>query len=256
MKNNKKILILIRRYHGDLLLCKPLIDILFQKGYKVDLLVNGATIEIAKIICPRSKIYPIYKFKGLIRNLKHNFSLLRKIFRQYDFSISLTTNDRSVLFAILSARKSISVIDEEFIKSFWKKILLDNYYLWNRNEHIILNNLKPLKYLGIGINQPITLELDSVSENIQYSKFAKKNYIIFHPCAKYSYKTYKEELRNKLIELISKLDIEIVVTGGNTTLDKEISDSIPRLKNVHNLIGRLLLKITYIFPNIHVATLV
>ena len=72
-----------------------------------------------------------------------------KIFRKYDLSINLTSSDRSVLYAILASKKSISVVEKENKKSWWKKKLLSDFYFYDNREHILSQNYTPLRLLGI-----------------------------------------------------------------------------------------------------------
>ena len=54
------------------------------------------------------------------------------------------------------------------------------------------------------------------------SNFISK-FIIFHPSSKEDYKIYPQSLRHELLSLLSQLDIPIIVTGGNSDVDFNIS---------------------------------
>ena len=88
------------------------------------------------------------------------------IFSKYDLSISLTASDRSVIYSKLAGKISISAVEKDFKKNWWKKLFLDHYYLFDSSEHILINNLKSLKLLEIQykrINEEITASDDVVS---------------------------------------------------------------------------------------------
>ena len=57
--------------------------------------------------------------------------IIKSIFRNYDLSINLTASDRSVLYAVLASKKSISAIEKKNNKSWWKKIFLYKYYYFD-----------------------------------------------------------------------------------------------------------------------------
>ena len=76
-------------------------------------------------------------------------NIIFNIFRKYDLSINLTASDRSILYTLFASKNSISAIEKNKKKSWWKKILLTNYYHFDTNKHIFLNNLEPLNILRI-----------------------------------------------------------------------------------------------------------
>ena len=128
-----KILIIIQRSNGDVLLSSSLIQNL-AKYYNptfIDLLVNDDTIAIAKMLPNIRNIYTFsYKEKKEHR-IKQEVNIIKKIYKNYDLSINLTSSDRSVLYAILASKYSISAIENNNKKSWWKKILLNNYYIFD-----------------------------------------------------------------------------------------------------------------------------
>ena len=238
-----KILIIIQRSNGDVLLSSSLIQNL-AKYYNptfIDLLVNDDTIAIAKMLPNIRNIYTFsYKEKKEHR-IKQEVNIIKKIYKNYDLSINLTSSDRSVLYAILASKYSISAIENNNKKSWWKKILLNNYYIFDVKKHILLNNLEPLKLIGIKQeDNEISLNIDdSVIENIKLrlADLHIFKFIIFHPSAQYSYKIYPQKLRNDLLLMLNNLKIPIIISGGSNNIDSQISRQIPELKNVFNWIG-------------------
>jgi len=244
MSTISKILIIIQRSNGDVLLSYPLIERLyyFFDHPKIDILVNSDTLAVANSLSyVHEKIIFSYKDKKEKRYDQEK-KILRKIYKKYDLSISLTSSDRSVLYAILASSNSIAPLDVDFHKSWWKKIFLKHNYSWNSNCHILLNNLKPLTILGIpheNILTPVKIQpksIQKIKNNLQ--KLNVKKFIIFHPSAQYTYKVYPKELRNKLLEFLTQYDFHIVVTGGLSKIDKSISKELPKSEKIINLIGK------------------
>jgi heptosyltransferase-3 len=241
-----KILLIIRRSNGDVLLASPLIQRLHEHypGAEIDLLVNADTLGIARALHSVRHIH-IYahqwKKLPLWGRLREELGLIRRLFRQYDLAISLTTTDSSVLYALLFGRYSISAIDDENRKNWWKKRLLNGAYWLDKDKHILLNNLEPLRLLDIPQGR--------VEPAVQYSASAKAavldklkarnidRFIIFHPSAQYGYKVYPEHLRHALLQKLGSLGIPVVVTGATTALDLQIKAALPALENVYDLIG-------------------
>jgi len=244
LKNPEKILIIIQRSNGDVLFSLPLINALYEhyQQPKIDLLVNDDTFPLAKMLPHVNFIHQFSYQKKRDNRWQQERYLLKSIFKQYDLSINLTASDRSVFYAILSGRKSISATEINNKKSWWKKILLTQYYHFDPTKHILLNNLESLNLLKIkhdNIQQsPNIVEKTIASVREKLNKAGVKNFIIFHPSAQYSYKIYPKHLRDKLLASLNTLDVPIIITGGNSQLDTEIKSNIPCLNNIFNWIGK------------------
>ena len=243
MKKINKILIIIQRSNGDVFLSSSLIQVLYEfyKSPQIDLLVNDDTLPIAKTLPFINKIIT-FSYKK-----KHNSSFMQEgkiissIFKKYNLSINLTASDRSVLYAIFSARKSISAVEINHRKSWWKKKLLSSYYFFDSSRHILLNNLEPLNLLNIKHDDKQGLIKSSQQAKSSVSKILEekgiKNFIIFHPSSQYEYKIYPRHLRDQFLRLLNSLEIPIVITGSNNQIDLSIKNDLPDLKNIYDLIG-------------------
>jgi len=238
----------MQRSNGDVFFSNTICQNL-KKAYpscKLDLLVNDDTLQIASLIPFINKIHFFSYKQKEVNRFEQEKLLISKIFRAYDLSINLTASDRSVAYAIFASSYSISAIEETLSKSWWKKLLLSEYYKFDSQEHILLNNFKVLDKLGIKHNQEL-LEIPLEKKDfhnlfIKFPKLSRQKFIIFHPGAQYNYKVYTERNRNDLLSLLDELGIKIVITGSNSTIDQQISNSLPKLDNLINLIGKTTLK--------------
>ena len=185
MKNPDKILIIIQRSNGDVLFSLPLINALYEhyQQPKIDLLVNDDTLPLAKMLPHVNFIHQFSYQKKRDNRWQQERYLLKSIFKQYDLSINLTASDRSVFYTILSGRKSISATEINNKKSWWKKILLTQYYHFDPTKHILLNNLESLNLLKIkhdNIQQsPNIVEKTIASVREKLNKAGVKNFIFF-----------------------------------------------------------------------------
>jgi len=248
IKKIKKILIIVQRSNGDVFLSTSLINNLYKhfKSPEIDLLINDDTFPLAKLLPNINFIHQFSYLKKQNNRFEQEKNLLFSLFRKYDLSINLTASDRSVIYALLSGHQSISAIEKDNRKSWWKKIFLNYYYYFDSSKHILLNNLEPLKILKI--------KHDNIQQSIkftsnEYSKIKSKlnqkkinNFIIFHPSAQYNYKVYPKNLRDTLLYLLNTLEIPIVITGGKTKIDLNIKNQIPSLPYIYNFIGETSLK--------------
>ncbi len=243
MLESKKILVIIQRSNGDVFLSNTLIQSLYQhyKNSEIDLLVNDDTLPIAKTIANIRQIHTFSYRQKQENRWRQERKLISKLFNKYDISINLTASDRSVLYALLFAQHSISAIEPDNGKSWWKRRLLSQFYFFNLSDHILINNLKPLQLLGIRHNKTvIPTKYSNLSGKIVKEKLALRNirhFLIFHPSAQYEYKVYPVDLRNQLLALLNNLNTPIVITGGKSKIDNKIKKNLPLLNNIYDFIG-------------------
>jgi heptosyltransferase-3 len=255
LKSPSRILVIIQRSNGDVLLSLTLIKLLFENfnNPKIDLLINDDTIAVAKIIPFVNKIHTFsYKQKRQAR-WKQEKNIISKIYRKYDLSINLTASDRGVFYTLLASKLSISALENENKKSWWKKILLSHFYFFDTSKHILINNLKPLNFLNINpinVLQPSTFSKNAIiSIEKKLDALNIRKFIIFHPSAQYHYKIYPKHLRNILLEGLNKLGTPILVTGSNNLIDLEIKKQLPDLPNVIDFIGNTSLEELVVLSN-------
>lgn len=243
MDNIRRILIIIQRSNGDVLFSNSLVNRLRENYPKaiIDLLINDDTISIGKLIPSINEIITFSYHQKEINRTGQEIRIIKKIFRKYDLSINLTASDRSVIYSIIAAKKSISAVEFDTKKSWWKKLLLKHYYFFDKNSHILVNNLKSLRFLKIHSNnsfiaiQPSNKAQKTIKNLLIERKIS--DFLIFHPGAQYEYKVYPKRLRHELLCYLNSLNIPIIVTGGISDIDLEIRKNLPSLKNVSNLIG-------------------
>jgi heptosyltransferase III len=243
LRKIKKIVIIIQRSNGDVFLSSSLIKALYDhyESPQIDLLVNDDTIPIAKTI-PYIKNIHIFSYQKKHDNRwRQEIDIVFNIIKKYDLSINLTASDRSVIYSLIAAKKSISAIENDPFKSWWKKLLLNHYYYFDKSKHILLNNLKSLDFLNItfeNINYPFDPS-NEAKLNVKKKLESKliNDFLIFHPSAQYEYKIYPRHLRDILLASLNTLGVSILVTGGTSPIDQAIKRQIPKLKNVFNFIG-------------------
>lgn len=248
LKKTNKILLIIQRSNGDVLLSLSLIKALFENFNQpqIDILVNDDTVQVAKIMPFINHIYTFSYIKKQVSQFKQEQNLILSIFRKYDLSINLTSSDRSVVYALLASKNSISAVEKNHKKSWWKKYFLSFYYYFDSSKHILLNNLEPLNLLNINhkkIQEPIksSAEASTIVDSLLKKKGINK-YIIFHPSAQYFYKIYPKHLRSKLLFLLNSLDVPILITGTDNQIDLNIKNELPLLPNIYDFIGETTLE--------------
>ena len=236
MRKIKKIIIIIQRSNGDVLLSSSLIKALYEhyESPQIDLLVNDDTLSVARILPYVNCIHTFSYQKKKKQRWKQEKKIIQKIFRKYDLSINLTASDRSVLYALLASKYAIGCVEDNNRLAWWKNLLLKRSYNWDSKKHILLNNLEPLNCLKIKVSKkqpaPTINQTDTIAIKNRLEKNNIGKFLIFHPSAQYNYKLYSKNLRNDLLGLLNQLNIPIIVTGGNNEFDLVISLGV-----LHNL---------------------
>jgi len=238
------ILVIIQRSNGDVYYSFSLIEALKEvfPNSSIDILVNEDTYQVSNLYGGVSNIIQFSYKKKHSEGVSYLVNFARKIFKKYDISINLTSSDRSVLFSILSARRSYSVIERYLSKSWWKRLLLTNFLEYDKDKHILVEYFDLLKIIGYEKNVNFHGPKPEKSSNDLVQKIIdplnNNGYIIFHPCAQYSYKILPINLINEILEKLSTLGIDILITGSGNDLDMKISRSLKEYKNTYNLIGK------------------
>lgn len=243
MKAFKKILIIIQRSNGDVLLSQTLINSLYTNydSPQIDLLVNDDTVYCASLLTNVNFIHTFSYSKKSENRWKQEIDIFKALNRKYELSINLTASDRSVLYALIASKNSISAIEKEKSKSFWKRILLTHHYFFDTDKHILLNNLEPLNILKIKhqkiLSSPKLSNIVIKKLKNRLEKMGITDFIIFHPSAQYSYKIYPLHLRKELLILLNRLGVSILITGSNSKLDIEVKKQLNGLSNIFDMIG-------------------
>ncbi len=247
MDSIRRILIIICQANGDVLLSSPLIQTLHETypQASIDLVVNASTVSMAESLLHISNVYSYdysWKKRGKFYQFKQEFQLFKKLWKKYDLSISLTSSDRSVLLAITSSRYAIAELDAKSQKRGWKPWLLKGFYQLDERIHMVLNHKKALSLLGITpLHWEVRCKVDKGLREAMHQRLQAlgiDRFVIFHPSARGVYKVYPTALRHRLLSLLSQAGVNVVVTGGKSPLDDEISAQLPTLPHLYNFIGQ------------------
>ena len=247
---NKKFLIVILRFHGDVLLTKPMVDNIklnYPEG-EIDLLVyegTGSILKGDKNIAETIEIETGSK-KNILLRIKDEINLWKKLnSRKYDYAFFLTTQWRVVpmSWAIGKVMKA-AVDDKKRKKNLWIKSF-SKIFPEAQDNHIVERNLLALESLGLKIFNE-DLALDSSILDIE-SKALKEDYpfltnqssyCVIHPSSRREKKLWDKEKFGRLINLLIEKDLSVVVTSGPDLHEIEYVEEI--LKKVGNVDKKVL----------------
>ena len=223
---SNKYLIVILRFHGDVLLTKPMIDNikLNDPDGEIDLLLykgTGSILEHEKSITEIIEIDNASE-ENIFSKIKKEINLWAKIrSKKYDYAFFLTTQWRVVpiSWAIGKALKA-GVDDKKRRKKLWTKSF-STIFPEALENHIIQRNLLALESLGLQVfNENLTLDpayLEIEYKALSYSfPFLNQDnsYCVIHPTSRREKKLWDKEKFGELISLLVKKNLSVVITSG------------------------------------------
>jgi heptosyltransferase-3 len=231
----KKILVVVTRRIGDVLLSTPLIRSL-RHAYpnsELDVLVFEGT---EGILMGNPDVNHVIRINPRQKFGKH-VAFLAKLWRRYDLSVSLIPGDRPTLYACIAGKKSIGlVIDSK--EQQWKKKLLSGWVPFdNLNTHTVTMNLAIAKALDIKPCHDVVASWKPEDETF----FCDQPYAVLHVYPMYAYKMWKKEAWVELAKWLDAKKLRIVLTGGSNEAEvRYIADLLPLFpENTIDLSGKL-----------------
>ena len=252
---NKKFLIVILRFHGDVLLTKPMIDNikLNVPDSEIDLLVykgTGSILEHERNVSETIEIDAASK-KNIFKRIKKEINLWKKLYsKNYDYAFFLTTQWRVVpiSWALGKAMKA-AVDDKKRRKNLWIKSF-STIFPEALENHIIQRNLVALESLGLKVfTENLTLdpsyldlEYKTLKETYPFLK-EENSYCVIHPTSRREKKLWDKEKFGQLINLLLEKGVSVVVTSGPDSHEIDYVDEILKKagivdKKVLNLAGK------------------
>jgi len=241
---NKKILVVITRQLGDVLLATPLIRSL-RKAYpasKIDVLLFKGTEGILNGNPDISAIIPISEHPSP----KEALHLAASIFRRYYLAISVLCGDRPSVYTFLAARQRISIVPPYRLKDGWKRIITSKWTeLDDWDTHTVIQNLRLCDLLGIKHEYQVVIPQSPTAEDTLLRllpfKWPNQPYAVFHIVPKRRYKYWTLKGWTRLSRYLASKGMLVVITGGG---DKEEIDYIRAVmeqmqENTISLAGKL-----------------
>ena len=236
-----KILLIATRQIGDVLLVTPLLRSL-RCAYPdsiIDVLVyenKGGMLE-GNPDCNQ-----------VISVAEHpNFSqykvLFKQIFRRYDLAVSTLGGDRPLIYALLAAPKRVSLVPAKRWQDAWKRWITAAYTeLDNETTHTVIQNLRLADLLGIKRYYEIIIPKNDDSVLNNYFDWQQEKFAVLHLLPMWYYKRWTIKGWCELIDYLIEMDLYVVLTGGNSEVEKAyINDVLSKQQSdkLINLAGQL-----------------
>jgi len=242
----KRILIIATRQIGDTLITTPLIHRVREiwPTAKIDFLGFQNAIGILDgnpdlNACIGSSQRP---------SLKEYLSLFKRLFRQYDLAIITQPSDRAYLYGLFAGKNRVGVLHPNQKGNFWKtwitkhQVMIDYF-----QQHVVTEKLHLLDPFITSDNNltKSQMEIESGTQVSQVSSeifvqaptsqslpsefhHLPEKFVVIHPCPLTQYKRWPIDAWVEVIEYLADQNISVLMSGGPSTTDRELSDTVLR----------------------------
>ena len=236
------ILVISTRRIGDVLLTTPLVRTL-RTAYpsaKLDILVFENTAGVLESNPDLDTIIKVPERPSK----KEYFSIIKKLFRKYDLTVSVQGGDRPMIYSLLAGnKKRIAILYSDRQQERWKQWLLDDWILLdNVNTHTVIQNLKLADCLDLKMHHKVVLP---TPDQATYKKFVsalpfsieKNNLVLLHPFPMFRYKDWHFDGWVEVIRYLLSINKKILLSGGPGHEEFEYCQSLVAEAGSENIIS-------------------
>lgn len=202
---------------GDVILATPLlralrcafpqaiIDVLVYKGHGAVLEGNPDLNRVIEVVeRPKGRELSV---------------LLQQLVKKYDLSLSNSTSDRKVLYAMLAARRCITLVPTARWQDAWKRLFC---YGWteldDRRTHTVVQNLRLADLLGIercyDVVAPRSKNAAELLDSLLPFDRRSQPYAVLHLAPRWHYKRWTPEGWRALAGHLAHRGMRLLVTGA------------------------------------------
>ncbi|MEN8130660.1 MAG: glycosyltransferase family 9 protein [Pseudomonadota bacterium] len=239
-----RILLVIMPLIGDVILATPLLRTL-RRAYPqavIDALVyqgHGA------VLAGNPDLNQVLEVTERPRG-RELLDLFRRLFRHYDLSFCNSTSDRKILYAVLAARRCITLVPAPRWQDAWKRF---SSYGWTELDdqytHTVVQNLRLADLLGIARCHEVMVPhaekaLQTLEDLLPFNPSVEP-YAVLHMAPRWHYKRWTHCGWRTLAKHLIHRGLRVVLTGGGDKQELEyigaIFAEIPA--GMSNLAGKL-----------------
>ena len=239
----RRILVVVTRRIGDVLLATPLIRSLKNAWpeSRIEVLVFAGTQGVLAGNPDISAVHTVAERPGLIQHL----SLLVRLFRQYDLALSLVPSDRPTLYAWIAGRRRVGLLVDRPGQR-WKQKFLDRWTTFDPdNTHTVRNHLAITDTLDIAGAADVVVawrDEDAAAVDALLGKSCGV-LAVLHPYPKFRYKMWHEAGWVAVARWLLDNGMRVALTGSSDPAEQACVAAIARQlpDTVINAAGQLTL---------------
>ncbi len=231
LRHDARVLVVILRRLGDVLLTTPLIRSL-KRAYPqatIDALVFAGT---EGVLAGNADLAEVITMPARPR-LADTLALTARLFRRYDLAVSAQTGDRPIAFALIAGRHSVGPVEPEGLASAIKRVLLGRSYIRDRSQHRVVDVLRLADVIGI----PSVREVVCPAAAQRPQLAPAQPYAVIHAAPMFVYKRWTAAGWGALAVGLRERGFAVAATGAAS--DRGYLDAMWRDVRVVRLDGKL-----------------
>ena len=239
----RRLLVIVTRRIGDVLLATPLIRSLKQAwpDTQIEALVFDGT---QGVLLGNPDLHAVHTVPERPRFLQHA-ALIMRLFRHYDLALSLLPGDRPTLYAWLAGRRRIGLLLDQRGQR-WKQGLLDQWAPLDAvNTHTVRSYLALTDVLGIPAIPDALVSWRPEDMTAVDGLLGKPctALAVLHPYPKFRYKMWHQQGWIEVARWLLDNGMRVALTGGPDADERAYVDAIARQlpDSVINTAGKLTL---------------
>src|SRR5205085_3827694 len=208
LPRNPRILIVVLRRLGDVLLTTPLIRSL-KRAYPdaaIDALVFAGTEDILAGNPDLANI----KVMPQRPTIRETLALGARLWRRYHLAVSTQTGDRPTGLAWAAGRTRIGLAEEGSLAARLKQRLLGEFVITDPELHRVADLLRLAGMLGIDETEDIVFPAGPVRGDFRRGR----PYAVIHAGPMFRYKRWTEDGWRALAAALAARGLAVVATGG------------------------------------------
>ena len=239
----RRVLVVVTRRIGDVLLATPLIRSLKQAwpDARIEALVFAGTEGVLAANPDLDAVHTVAERPGIAQHL----ALLMRLFRRYDLALSLLPGDRPTLYAWLTGRRSIGLLVDQPGQR-WKQRLLDQWVPLDAvNTHTVRAHLALADALAIPAIAEVVVSWrpeDTAAVDALLGKPCGA-LAVLHPYPKFRYKMWHQQGWVEVARWLLDNGFRVALTGSPDADERAYVDAIAKQlpDSVINAAGKLTL---------------
>lgn len=239
----RRVLVVVTRRIGDVLLATPLIRSLKQAwpDSQIEALVFAGTQGVLAANPDLHAVHTVPERPGIAQHL----ALLMHLFRRYDLALSLLPGDRPTLYAWLAGKRRIGLLLDTPGQS-WKRQFLNQWVVLDAvNTHTVRAHLALAAALELPLVSDVVVSWKTEDTAAVDALLGKPcgALAVLHPYPKFRYKMWHEQGWISVAQWLLDHGFRVALTGSPDADERAYVDGIAKQlpATVINAAGRLTL---------------
>ncbi len=230
LPSRPKILVVVLRRLGDVLLTTPLIASL-RRGFPDASIEALVFADTAGILAGNPDLNGIVTMP-VRPSAAQSLRLAARLWRRYDLAVSTQCGDRPTAFAILAGRRRVAPVEATF-NGRLKRGFLDRSVPYEAGVHRVEEILRLADALGLARVARV------VGPSPRDAGFAPADYAVIHAAPMFRYKQWTAAGWRALAAWLAERGLKVIATGGPDAVERRYLDAVWDGLTVERCDGRL-----------------